>query len=99
MLSSVNLYQRTTEPTMNPFTSTIMNYDRVQDRRRSFEQAAARRRLFRFDSRTGATTRHPSRPPGPVQFAPVLSLVDATVSGDQHLPALPVGEPTTARVA
>ena len=85
---------------MNPFTSTTLNFDLVQDRRRSFEQAAARRRLLRFNNRS-----HPStgltagRPPDPVHVAPVLALVDASISGSQHLPAASESEPTTARVA
>lgn len=32
---------------MNLFTSTTLNYDRVQERRGTFERAAARRRLTR----------------------------------------------------
>jgi hypothetical protein len=84
---------------MNFFTSTTLNYDLVQDRRHSFEQAAARRRLLRFTNRShpapGPTVR---RPPDPPHVA-VYALVDANHSGTQHLPAAPVSEPTTARVA
>ena len=85
---------------MNTFSSTTLNYDLVQDRRQSFEQAAARRRLRRFVSRAHPSTgQTPGRPPDPVRVAPVLALVDVSHSEPQHLPAASVGEPTTTRVA
>lgn len=84
---------------MNPFTSTTLNYDNLQDRRHSFEQAAARRRLLRFTSRSVSSATTLRRPPDPPRgLAPVLTLVDTT-AGQQHLPAAPVSEPTTVRVA
>lgn len=98
-MNTVTLYQRTTEPTMNPFTSTILNYDRVQDRRRSLEQAAATRRLLRFIIRTDDTTHHASGPPGAVPTAAALSLVDLTDSGGRHRLDTPADEPTPVRVA
>jgi hypothetical protein len=85
---------------MNPFTSTTLNYDLVQDRRHSFEQAAARRRLRRFAGRAHQNSGHsPGRPPDPLRVATVLTLVDVSHSEPQHLPAASVGEPTTTRVA
>ncbi len=85
---------------MNFFTSTTLNYDLVQDRRHSFEQAAARRRLLRFTNRTYPTPGPTlGRPPDPSRAAPVFSLVDSNSSSSQHLPAALVSEPTTARVA
>ena len=98
-MALVNLTQKA-RPVMNFFTSTTLNYDLVQDRRHNFEQAAARRRLLRFNNRS-----HPvpgptiGRPPDPTHVAPVYALVDTDNSGTQHLPAAPVSEPTTARVA
>ena len=85
---------------MNFFTSTTLNYDLVQDRRHSFEQAAARRRLLRFSNRSH---RRPDRPSVDHRTRRTsrrcTPLVDVTTSGPQHLPAAPVSEPTTARVA
>lgn len=98
-MNSVNPYQQPMESIMNPFSSTTVNFDRVQDRRRNFEQAAKARRLVRSRRPEPAASRHPSRPPGQVHVVPVLTLVEVPVSGTQHLPAEPVGEPTTARVA
>ncbi|MBI5087839.1 MAG: hypothetical protein HZB15_02920 [Actinobacteria bacterium] len=39
---------------MNPFNTTSLNYELARDRRRTFEQAATRRRLVRFGARRGA---------------------------------------------
>jgi hypothetical protein len=49
--ASISEIERTTEPPMNPFNTTALNYELARDRRRSFEQAASRRRLVRFGSR------------------------------------------------
>lgn len=85
---------------MNPFTSTTLNYDMVQQRRHSFEQAAARRRLLRFSNRGQRSAQSPpGRPPDPLRLAPVITLVDISHTDPQHLPAAAVGEPTTTRVA
>jgi hypothetical protein len=84
---------------MNAFTSTTLNYSLVQDRRHSFEQAAARRRMVRTAGRAQHSA-PPSlgRPPDPGHVAPVLALLDKH-SDLQHLPAASVGEPATTRVA
>jgi hypothetical protein len=88
---------------MNAFTSTTLTYSLVQDRRRSFEDAAARRRLVRSSDRAAhaATAAPVRRPPDPEPaLVPLLTLVNADmISGPQHLPAAPVSEPTTVRVA
>jgi hypothetical protein len=85
---------------VNPFTSTTLNYALVQERRHTFEQAAARRRLVRFSSRAHRSAPStPGRPPDPLRLAPVLTLVDISHSDPQHLPAASVGGPTTTRVA
>jgi hypothetical protein len=41
---------------MNPFNTTSLNYELARDRRRSFEQAATRRRLVRFGARRADPT-------------------------------------------
>lgn len=78
---------------MNPFTSTTLNYDLVQDRRRTFEDAAARRRLLRFSTNPRVARRELERPPewpsaATSELAPVVPLSAAAET-----------EPATARVA
>jgi hypothetical protein len=93
---------------MYPFTSTTLSYDLVQDRRRSFEQAASRHRLVRASVRAARAGAPVARPPGPApEPVPLLTFLNADsgvtpaspISGLQHLPAAPVSEPTTVRVA
>jgi hypothetical protein len=49
--ASISSIDRTTEPPMNPFNTTNLNYELARDRRRTYEQAASRRRLVRFGAR------------------------------------------------